>query len=131
WVNKLAEMQVTLCSNLTISMIIIINEAIVFALTALIVSFWNLPLFLLLILVLLPSVGLFYYKVKNMIKQAGQDKNYQYVKLYSKAQEMIFGYTDIKIAGTEDSFKKRFNETAKKFSVSQGKVDFTLFVPTR
>ena len=131
WVNKLAEMQVTLCSNLTISMIIIINEAIVFALTALIVSFWNLPLFLLLILVLLPSVGLFYYKVKNMIKQAGQDKNHQYVKLYSKAQEMIFGYTDIKIAGTEDSFKKKFNETAKKFSVSQGKVDFTLFVPTR
>jgi len=131
WVNKLAEMQVTLCSNLTISMIIIINEAIVFALTALVVSFWNLPLFLLLILVLLPSVGLFYYKVKNMIKRAGQDKNHHYVKLYSKAQEMIFGYTDIKIAGTEDNFKKKFNETAKKFSVSQGKVDFTLFVPTR
>ena len=131
WVNKLTEMQTTLCSNLTISMIIIINEAIVFGLTALIVCFWNLPLFLLLVGVLLPSVGFFYYRIKNMIVHAGQEKNAKYVHLYAKAQEMIFGYTDIKIAGTEYNFKKRFDETARRYSILQGKVDFTLFIPTR
>jgi ABC-type bacteriocin/lantibiotic exporter with double-glycine peptidase domain len=131
WVNKLTEMQTTLCSNLTISMIIIINEAIVFGLTALIVCFWNLPLFLLLVGVLLPSVGFFYYRIKNMIVHAGHEKNEKYVHLYSKAQEMIFGYTDIKIAGTENNFKKRFDETSRRYSILQGKVDFTLFIPTR
>jgi ABC-type bacteriocin/lantibiotic exporter with double-glycine peptidase domain len=131
WVNKLTDMQATLCSNLAISMMIIINEAIVFALTAIIVSFWNWHLFLLLILVLVPSIGFFYYRIKTMIKVAGQEKNKSFVYLYEKAQEMIFGYTDIKIAGTEANFKKSFNETAKKYSVMQGKVDFTLFIPTR
>jgi ATP-binding cassette, subfamily B, bacterial PglK len=131
WVNKLTDMQATLCSNLAISMMIIINEAIVFALTAIIVSFWNWHLFLLLIFVLVPSIGYFYYRIKNLIKQAGQEKNRSFVHLYEKAQEMIFGYTDIKIAGTEANFKKRFNETARKYSVMQGKVDFTLFIPTR
>jgi ATP-binding cassette, subfamily B, bacterial PglK len=131
WVNKLTDMQATLCSNLAISMMIIINEAIVFALTAVIVSFWNWHLFLLLIVVLVPSIGFFYYRIKTMIKLAGQEKNKSFVYLYEKAQEMIFGYTDIKIAGTEANFKKRFNETAKKYSVMQGKVDFTLFIPTR
>ena len=131
WVNKVTELQGMLCSNMAISIMIIINEAIVFALTAIIVCAWNWHLFLLLVFVLIPSIGFFYYKVKNMIKAAGQEKNQNYVILHNKAQEMIFGYTDIKIAGTENSFKKRFNDTAKRYSVLQGKLDFTLFIPTR
>lgn len=130
-VNKLTQMQATLCSNLAISMIIIINEAIVFTLTAIIVSVVNWQLFLLMILVLLPSVGYFYYRIKNMIKDAGHEKNRSFVYLYTKAQEMIFGYTDIKIAGTENNFKKKFHETSKVYSQLQSKVDFVLFIPTR
>jgi len=131
WVNKVTELQAMLCSNMAISVMIIINESIVFALTALIVCLWNWHLFLLLVFVLIPSIGFFYYRVKNMITNAGQEKNKNYVHLHARAQEMIFGYTDIKIAGTERNFKKRFLETAKQYSVMQGKVDFILFVPTR
>jgi ATP-binding cassette, subfamily B, bacterial PglK len=131
WTNKVTQLQVTLCSNMAISIMIIINETMIFAMTAVIVCFWNWHLFLLLIGVLLPSVGLFYSRVKHMIKDAGIEKNNSYVFLSQGAQEMIFGYTDIKIAGTEENFKKRFVDTAKRFSFMQGKVDFTLFIPTR
>lgn len=130
-VNKLTSLQTALCSNAAISTIILINETIVFTLTAIIVCAWNWQLFILLIGVLLPSMGFFYAKVKNMIKNAGLEKSNNGIKLYAGAQEMIFGYTDIKIAGTEKAFKKRFENAAKEFSVHQGRMDFMLFVPTR
>ncbi len=131
WVNKVTELQVMLCSNMAISIMIIINEAMIFGLTAIIVCAWNWHLFLLLIGILIPSVGFFYARVKHMIKNAGIEKNKNYVNLHHKAQEMIFGYTDIKIAGTEQNFKQTFVNTARNFSIMQGKVDFILFIPTR
>ena len=131
WVNKVTELQIMLCSNMAISIMIIINEAMIFALTAIIVCVWNWHLFLLLVFVLIPSMGFFYYKVKNMIKDAGHEKNKNFVHLHAKAQEMIFGYTDIKIAGTENNFKNRFYDTAHRFGIMQGKVDFIMFIPTR
>jgi len=130
-VNKLTGLQVSLCSNATISTIILINEAMVFTLTAFIVLFWNWQLFVLLIGVLLPTMGFFYYRVKGMIKTAGTEKNNNAIQLYASAQEMIFGYTDIKIAGTEKTFKSRFKELARRFSIHQGRMDFMLFIPTR
>lgn len=130
-VNKLTGLQVSLCSNATISTIILINESIVFTLTAIIVCIWNWQLFVLLVGVLLPTMGYFYYRVKEMIKTAGTEKNNTAIRLYASAQEMIFGYTDIKIAGTEKTFKERFRELARKFSIYQGRMDFMLFIPTR
>ncbi|OJW81290.1 MAG: hypothetical protein BGO69_04290 [Bacteroidetes bacterium 46-16] len=130
-VNKLTGLQVSLCSNATISTIILINESIVFTLTAIIVCIWNWQLFVLLVGVLLPTMGYFYYRVKEMIKTAGTEKNNNAIRLYASAQEMIFGYTDIKIAGTEKTFKERFRELARKFSIYQGRMDFMLFIPTR
>jgi ABC-type multidrug transport system fused ATPase/permease subunit len=129
WVNKITHKQIALCSNATISTIIIINEAIVFGLTIIIVSFWSWQLFLLFLCVLIPAIGFFYSKVKTLIRQAGQEKNRNFTYLNASAQEMIFGYTDIKIAGTEQSFKKRFENIARKFSTFQGRVDFVFFIP--
>ncbi len=129
--GKLTYSQVVLCSNAAISTLIIINEAIVFLLTAIIVCAWNWQLFILLIGVLLPVMGYFYAKVKDSIKNAGAEKNKNYIQLYASAQEMIFGYTDIKIAGTEKNFKKRFENYARKYSIEQGKIDFMAFIPTR
>jgi ATP-binding cassette, subfamily B, bacterial PglK len=130
-VQKLTSMQVSLCSYAVISIIIIINEAIVFGLTAIIVCLTNWQLFLLLILTIVPIMALFYARVKTMIRNAGTEKSANEIKLRESAQEMIFGYTDIKIAGTEENFKKRFEDTAKKYSIFQGKLDFMLFIPTR
>src|SRR5690606_21917089 len=129
WVNKLTQMQSMLATNISISLIIVINEGIIFGLTAIIACVWDWRLFLLLIGVLVPSVGFFYYKVKAMIKTAGYEKNQNYVTLHAEAQEMIFGYADIKIAGTEKNFKKRFNEMAKRYSQLQAKLEFTNFIP--
>ncbi|HYD22820.1 MAG TPA: ABC transporter ATP-binding protein [Flavipsychrobacter sp.] len=130
-VQKLTSMQVSLCSYAVISIIIIINEAIVFGLTAVIVCLTNWQLFVLLILTIVPIMALFYAKVKTMIKNAGTERSSNEIKLRESAQEMIFGYTDIKIAGTENNFKKKFEDTAKKYSIFQGKLDFMLFIPTR
>ena len=130
-VNKITYLQISLCSNAAISTIIIINEAIVFALTAVIVSVWNWQLFLLLIIVLLPVMGIFYARVKTMISDAGHQKSEKATSLYARAQEMILGYIDIKIAGTEQSFKKRFEKIAQQYTGYMGKMDFMLFVPTR
>jgi ABC-type multidrug transport system fused ATPase/permease subunit len=130
-VQKLTSMQIKLCSYAVISIIIIINEAIVFGLTAIIVCVTNWQLFLLLIFTIIPTVGYFYMRVKNMIKTAGTERSINEIKLRESSQEMIFGYTDIKIAGTEDNFKDRFQTIAKKYSIFQGKLDFMLFVPTR
>lgn len=131
WVNKLTGLQIALCSNAAISTIIIINEVMIFTLTALVVCVWNWHLFILLIAVLAPMMGLFYSKVKDRIKNAGQERSNNMVKLYARAQEMIFGYTDIKIAGTEASFKKKFEDITKTYSRYQARMDFMMFIPTR
>lgn len=130
-VSKLTYYQTALCSNAAISSLILINEAIVFGLTGLIICAYNWQLFFLLIGVLAPVMGAFYAKVKNMIRVAGEEKSKNSIKLYAYAQEMIFGYTDIKIAGTEDKFKSRFHRFAKKFGHNQGQIDFMMFIPTR
>lgn len=130
-VTKLTFYQAALCSNAAISTIILINEAMIFILTAISTCLWDWKLFLLLIGVMMPSMGLFYNRVKNMIKQAGIEKTENSTKLYASAQEMIFGYTDIKIAGTEQNFKERFKGFAKNYSIYQGRLDFMMFIPTR
>ncbi len=130
-VSKLTYYQSALCSSAAISSLILINEAIIFLLTGLIICLYNWQLFFLLIGVLVPVMGAFYAKVKNMIRVAGEEKSKNAIKLYAYAQEMIFGYTDIKIAGTEDRFKKRFENYAKRYSHNQGHIDFMMFIPTR
>lgn len=130
-VGKLTYYQAALCSNAAISTIILINEAIIFVLTAIIICLADWHLFLLLIGVMLPSMGFFYNRVKNMIKKAGFEKTENATALYASGQEMIFGYTDIKIAGTEKNFKKRFEGFAKNYSIYQAKLDFMMFIPTR
>ncbi|MCB0697115.1 MAG: ABC transporter ATP-binding protein [Chitinophagaceae bacterium] len=130
-VSKLTYYQSALCSSAAISSLILINEAIIFILTGLIICLYNWQLFFLLIGVLIPIMGTFYAKVKNMIREAGEEKSKNSIKLYAYAQEMIFGYTDIKIAGTEDSFKNRFHNFAKKYSHNQAQIDFMMFIPTR
>lgn len=131
WVNKVSTMQMQLTSSVAISVMIIINEAIVFGLTAIIVCVWNWHLFLILIAVLFPAMGIFYARVKTLIKVAGMERNKNFVTLFSDAQEMIFGYADIKIAGTEDFLKERYEKVAKQYSIMQGKTDFIMFIPTR
>lgn len=130
-VSKLTYYQSALCSSAAISSLILINEAIVFFLTGLIICVYNWQLFFLLIGVMIPIMGAFYAKVKNMIRVAGEEKSKNSIKLYAYAQEMIIGFTDIKIAGTEDSFKKRFHDFAKKYSHNQAQIDFMMFIPTR
>lgn len=130
-VSKLTYYQSALCSSAAISSLILINEAIVFFLTGLIICLYNWQLFFLLVGVLIPTMGAFYAKVKNMIRVAGEEKSKNSIKLYAYAQEMIFGYTDIKIAGTEDRFKNRFYNFAKKYSHNQAQIDFMMFIPTR
>lgn len=130
-VNKITYLQISLCSNAAISTIIIINEAIVFGLTAIIVCLWDWKLFMLLIVVLMPIMGIFYSRVKNMIKDAGTQKSEHSTSLYARAQEMIYGYIDIKIAGTEYYFKDRFRNLARRYTGYMGKMDFMLFIPTR
>lgn len=130
-VSKLTYYQSALCSSAAISSLILINEAIIFTLTALIICTYNWQLFLLMVGVLFPIMGAFYAKVKNMIKVAGEEKSKNSIKLYAYAQEMVFGYTDIKIAGTQDSFKDRFKKFAKKYSHNQAQIDFMMFIPTR
>ena len=130
-VSKLTYYQSALCSSAAISSLILINEAIVFTLTGLIICLYNWQLFFLLIGVMIPIMGAFYAKVKNMIRVAGEEKSKNSIKLYANAQEMIFGFTDIKIAGTENSFKDRFEQLAKKYSKNQSQIDFMMFIPTR
>ncbi|MBS1773703.1 MAG: ABC transporter ATP-binding protein [Bacteroidetes bacterium] len=130
-VSKVTYYQAVLCSNAAISTIILINEAIIFLLTAVSICALDWKLFLLLIGVMLPVMGTFYNKVKNLIKNAGLEKTANGTKLYANAQEMIFGYTDIKIAGTEKNFKKQFEEYAKNYSIFQARLDFMMFIPTR
>lgn len=130
-VSKLTYYQAVLCSNAAISTIILINETIIFSLTAITVCFIDWKLFLLLIIVMLPIMGGFYARVKSRIKTAGLEKTSNATKLYANAQEMIFGYTDIKIAGTEQNFKKRFEQYAENYSVYQARLDFMQFIPTR
>lgn len=130
-VGKLTYYQAALCSNAAISTIILINEAMIFVLTAITICVADWHLFILLILVMVPSMGIFYNRVKEMIKKAGLEKTENSIQLIASGQEMIFGYTDIKIAGTEHNFKERFKGFARNYSTQQAKLDFMMFIPTR
>lgn len=130
-VHKLTSMQISLCSYAAISTLIIINEAMVFSITAIAVCIIDWKLFLLLIAIIAPTMGYFYYRVKSTINSAGVQKSDDSIQLYANAQEMIVGFTDIKIAGTQKNFKKTFEATARRYSVQQAKIDFMMFIPTR
>jgi ABC-type bacteriocin/lantibiotic exporter with double-glycine peptidase domain len=130
-VNKLSYQQLLLSSHATISAIVLINEAMIFCLTSVALCIWNWQLFLLLISVLIPAMGIFYSRIKNLIRNAGREKAKNAIQLHTMAQEMIFAYTDIKIAGTQQKFKKRFLQFASDFSMQQSKMDFMNFIPSR
>ena len=129
--NKLVGQQMALATHAIMPVLIIINEGIIFSLTAIIMVVWNWQLFLLMAGIILPIMGLLYYRIKVMIRGAGIEKSNTIVQLYSTVQEMIFGYTDIKIAGTEKHFKTKYANAAKHYSAQQGKTDLMNFIPTR
>jgi len=102
-----------------------------FAITAIVMIAWNWQLFALMAVVATPVMGIFYSKVKSRIRQAGKQKNNHLMKLLEQSQEMVHGYTDIKIAGTEQNFKSRFRSLSEKYSSEQGKLDVMMFIPSR
>ncbi len=130
-VNKLGGMQLGLANHIAMSILIISNESIIFLITSLVLCVWNAKLFALLIGILLPILGIFYARTKKMLKHAGEEKNRGIATLIAKAQEMILGYTDIKIAGTEGYFKKQYLEITAEQGEKQEKTNFINFVPGR
>ena len=130
-INTISYLPSALCTTAALPMLVILNESMVFVLTVVLLAAWNWQLLILLMLVLVPVFGVFYKSVKQTIKEAGREKNKGMVNLNSHVQQMIWGYTDIKVAGTEDYFKARFNEQVDAFSNYQRKSDFLIFVPAR
>jgi ATP-binding cassette, subfamily B, bacterial PglK len=130
-INTISYLPSALCSTAMLPMLIILNESIVFLLTVILVAAWNWQLLVLLMVVLVPVFGVFYRSVKQTIKEAGKEKNKGMVRLNAHVQQMILGYTDIKVAGTEDNFKDQFNKQVEDFSNYQRKADFLVFVPSR
>lgn len=129
--QRLTNYQISLITLVAMPTIILINEGIMFAITAVVMIVWNWQLFALLAIVATPVMGIFYSKVKSKIRQAGKQKNSHLMKLLEQSQEMVHGYTDIKIAGTEQNFKKRFRGLSEKYSSEQGKLDVMMFIPSR
>ncbi len=130
-INTISYLPSALCTTAALPMLIILNELVILTLTVVLIAAWNWQLLILLTIVLVPVFGLFYKKVKQTIKEAGQEKNIGMVKLNAHVQQMIFGYTDIKVAGTEENFKEEFNRQVERFSNYQRKADFLVFVPSR
>lgn len=127
--NKLSGMQIAVANNTTLAVITIINEAMIFVITSSILVWWNWQLFLLMLSVLVPVMGIFYASVKRTIKEAGKEKNAINARLISKTQEMIFGYADIKIAGTEANYKQEYKAMIETFGRHQKKLNFINFLP--
>lgn len=129
--NKLSGMLIGLANNATLSVITIINELMIFTITSIVLVSWNWQLFALTLAVIIPVMGVFYSRVKNTIKTAGIERNALMARLIGQTQEMIFGYADIKIAGTEDSYKQQYHNIVSTFSEHQKKLNFINFLPTR
>lgn len=129
--NKLSGMQIGLTNNATLSVITIINESMIFIITSVVLLLWNWQLFLLMLAIIIPVMGIFYARVKNTIKAAGAEKNGITSRLIAHSQEMLFGYADIKIAGTEESYKNKYRSMVERFAEHQGKINFINFLPTR
>lgn len=130
-INKASYMPQALTTSALLPMLIIYNEAIVLALTVIVIGIWNWQLLLLLSAVLLPGYLLFYKKVKDEIRENSEERSRNVVALNGLVQQMVYGYTDIKVAGTEDSFKEEYDRYARSFSHHQGRNDFLVLVPAR
>lgn len=130
-VNIVAYLPQALCTSAILPMLIIFNEAIILGLTVAFVAVWNWQLLLLLLVVLLPSFGVFYSRVKDTIKQNGAERNKSIVRLKEYVQEMVYGYTDIKVAGTEQHFKEQLKKQVHDYSNYQRRNDLLVFVPAR
>jgi ABC-type multidrug transport system fused ATPase/permease subunit len=131
WANKLTFQQGTLSNIVILPSLVIINEGLVIIFSTVLVCVWNYKLFLLLAAVLLPTVGVFYKRVKQVSRKASKEKNDTIVQMHHRAQDMIKGYTDIKIAGTERNFISRFMDRVRSFAILQEKTDFLVYVPGR
>lgn len=129
--NKLSHLQVALCNATIIPALVVINEAIIIILSIVLVCAWNWQLFLLMAVILIPCLGIFYKGIKERSRKSGAEKNALMVSLNQHAQNMIHGYTDIKIAGTENNFKNAYQQKVKRLSVLQRITDFLVFVPAR
>lgn len=129
--NKLSGMQIGIANNTTLAVISIISETMIFIITSAVLVFWNWQLFLLMLCVIVPVMGGFYSSVKRTIKEAGVEKNTIIARLFAKTQEMIFGYADIKIAGTEENYKEEYKLMVENFGNHQKKLNFINFLPTK
>jgi ATP-binding cassette, subfamily B, bacterial PglK len=130
-INTASYLPQALTTSALLPMLIIYNEAMVLALTIIIIAVWNWQLLLLLSAVLLPGYLLFYKKVKNEIRKNSEERSRNVVALNGLVQQMVHGYTDIKVAGTDDNFKKEYDKYARSFSHYQGRNDFLVLVPAR
>jgi ABC-type bacteriocin/lantibiotic exporter with double-glycine peptidase domain len=131
WANKLTFQQGTLCSIVILPSLVIINEGLIILFSTVLVCVLDYRLLLLLALVLIPALGIFYRRIKLVSRNAGKKKNEMIVDMNHHAQDMIKGYTDIKIAGTERRFIDRFIGKANFFAALQQKTDFLVYVPGR
>ncbi|MBK8848092.1 MAG: ABC transporter ATP-binding protein [Bacteroidetes bacterium] len=125
-------------SNPTSYMIWIINPVIMLFSELLIVLFIigfmifsNPILFLCLVATVGPATFLIYYSLRNVNTQIGTGMDLAYPRAVEALNHSIFGYTDIKLTGTERVFRQKYLAAIEKYHSLNMKGAFLSLVPLR
>jgi ABC-type bacteriocin/lantibiotic exporter with double-glycine peptidase domain len=131
YMNKINNLQVSLCTNIILPAIVICNEIFVLLIVALGAIIWSPKLFFLLIITIMPFVAGFTLAIRDKVKTAGNRRNQLLQKQFGIAKNIIKGFTDIKIANAENYFQDEFESYTKESGKHLWQPLYYMLLPSR
>ena len=129
--NKIINVPSFFASGVLISAINIVSESMVMLFIVIGIALVDPALFFAVMAVLIPAGLIIYSSSKNRLYQLGQEQNRLHAINYSRLNQAIFGFTDVKLTNKEHHFLNAYAE-------SQGALNRTLklrymlsLIPTR
>lgn len=111
--------------------IMIFSEIIIVTLIVVSIIFIDFTLFLCIIGIVAPATLLIYYSLKNKSSLYGQELDRVVPLVYGSLNASVNGYIDVKLAGKEKDFRKRYLDGIFRYHDVGQKANFIGLVPLR
>jgi ATP-binding cassette, subfamily B, bacterial PglK len=110
--NRIANQPIAFANNIIMPLANLVSEGLVFLTLLLCIAIYNVNVFVLLVVILIP-VGLVYLFQRKGLSQTSIDLKEKYPLTLKYAFQVVEGLIDIKAFGKEAYFKNRFNEASQ------------------
>ncbi len=130
-INQIINVPSFFASGVLISAINIVSESMVMIFIVVGISLVDPALFIAVMAVLIPAGLIIYNSSKNRLYQLGLDQNRLHAVNYSRLNQAIFGFTDVKLTNKELHFLNAFTESQSALNRTQKMRYLLSLIPTR